>query len=134
VIPFKKAEFLVWFFAESGNNVVWRWFQSCKNPDMDWIAFQALLDIYKAGGYNSIRYSTIDLGDGFYGLKVQRRGEAVCCPIFTLGPTDSENEITFLVGARWDEVKKRIRPYGAVGMAEENLELLRDDRTRRLRG
>jgi hypothetical protein len=56
------------------------------------------------------------------------------CPIFRLGPFDEETEITFLAGARWDEKKNGVRPFSAIGEAEENLELLVEDRTRRRRG
>jgi len=124
----------VYFFLDEGVNVVRRWFWQQENPEIEWAAFQALLDIYESGGPRSIAASTVDFEGGFFGLKVARRGGILPCPIFTLGPLDEETEITFLVGARWDDAKKRVRPYGSVGTAEEALELLQANPTRRRRG
>lgn len=129
-----RPEYIVYFFTDGGVNVVRKWFWDQENPDVEWAAFQALLDIYESGGPKSIAASTVDFESGFYGLKVVRRGGALPCPIFTLGPFDEETEITFLAGARWDDVKKRVRPFGSVGTAEENLEVLRENPSRRRRG
>ena len=134
VIQFRKAGYAVYFFLEEGVSIVRKWFWDQENPDVEWSAFQMLLDIYESGGPESIAASTVDFGNGFYGLKVPRRGGVLPCPIFTLGPFDRETKITFLVGARWDDVKKRVRPYGSVGTAEENLEVLRENPGRRRRG
>lgn len=134
VIPFKKAEYVVYFFVEEGVSVVETWFRSQENPDVERAAFWALLDIYQGGGPESIRASTLDLGSGFLGLKVVRRGGILPCPIFVLGPFDEKTEITFLAGARWDDTKKRVRPFSAVGTAEENLEALWENSGRRRRG
>ena len=134
VIQFGKRGYAVYFFVEEGVNVVREWFWNQENPDVEWAAFQALLDIYESGGVESIAASTMDLGLGFYGLKVVRRGGVLPCPIFSLGPFDEGTEITFLVGARWDDTRKRVRPFGAVGAAEENLEVLRANPKRRSRG
>lgn len=134
VIPFRKAEYGVYFFLEEGLNVVRKWFWDQENPDVEWAGFQMLLDIYESGGLKSIAASTVHFGNDFYGLKVVRRGGVLPCPIFTLGPFDEETEITFLVGARWDDAKKRVRPFGSVGTAEENLEVLRENPARRRRG
>jgi hypothetical protein len=134
VIQFPKAKYSVYFFMEEGVNVVHRWFWTQDDPEVNWAAFRMLLDIYESGGPDSIAASTVDLGDGFCGLKVIRRGGILPCPIFRLGPFDEETEITFLLGARWDDARKRIRPFGAVGTAEENLEVLLENRGRRRRG
>jgi hypothetical protein len=129
-----RPRYAAHFFLEEGVNVVRKWFWAQDNPEVEWAAFESLLDIYESGGPRSIAASTVDLGGGFYGLKVMRRGGVLPCPIFTQGPFDLETEITFLVGARWDDVKKRVRPFGSVGMAEENLEVLLRDMARRRRG
>jgi hypothetical protein len=134
VITFRKAEHAVYFFFIGNVNVVRKWFNDEQIGDVEWPAFQALLDIYESGGPRSIQACTIDLGNGFLGLKVMRRGGVLPCPIFRLGPFDEEMEITFLAGARWDEQKKRVRPFSAIGEAEENLELLLEDPRRRRRG
>jgi hypothetical protein len=134
VIRLKRPEFCVYFFWYAGRSPVAEWFRSRENPESDWAGFQMLVDIYKGGGFLAVRYSTEDLGNGFYGLKVAGRGELIPCPIFTRGPFDTETEITFLVGAGWDERKKRVRPYGAVGTAEENLEVLLESQKWRRRG
>ncbi len=135
VIPFRReAKYVVHFFLEDGQNVVRKWFSKEEIAEVEWVAFRALLDIYESGGVASIQASIIDLGDGFFALKCVRRGGVLPCPIFRLGPFDEEMEITFLAGARWDEQKKRIRPFSAVGEAEENLELLLEDPRRRRRG
>jgi hypothetical protein len=134
VIPFKRAGYTAYFFTEGGVNVVRKWFWDQENPDVEWAAFQMMLDIYESGGIESIAASTVDFENGFYGLKVVRRGGVLPCPILTLGPFDEATEITFLVGARWDDVKKRVRPYGSIGTAEENLEVLRENPGRRRRG
>ena len=134
VIPFRrKAEYGVYFFLEGGANVVDKWFDDEQIDEVEWAAFQALLDIYESGGPRSVQSCTIDLENGFSGLKIMRRGGVLPCPIFRLGPFDEEMEITFLAGARWDEQKQRVRPFSAIGQAEENLELLLDDRSRRRR-
>jgi hypothetical protein len=131
---FRKAGYSVYFFATEGFHIVRRWFDDEGVADVEWAAFQALLDIYESGGLRSIQASTIDLGSGLWGLLVMRRGGSLPCPIFRLGPFDEEMEITFLAGARWDPQKKRVRPFGAIGEAEENLELLLQDPRRRRRG
>jgi hypothetical protein len=78
--------------------------------------------------------AVIDLHDGFYGLRSVRKGGILPCPIFRLGPFDAQTEITFLAPARWDSRLKRVRPFSAVGSAEENLEVLLADHSRRRRG
>jgi hypothetical protein len=134
VIAFKRPEFSVWFFHNQGINIVRQWFDDEQISDNAWIAFGALLTIYKSGGIRAIQACVVDLGNGFLGLKVAQRSGAVPCPVFRIGPFDEKTEITFLVGARWDEKKNRVRPFSAVGEAEENLELLLEDKTRRRRG
>jgi hypothetical protein len=134
VIQFRRSEYAVYFFMEKGVSVVPDWFWNHENAEVEFAAFQALLDIYESGGLKSIAASTVIFENGFYGLKVVRRGGILPCPIFALGPFDEKTEITFLAGARWDEAKKRVRPFGAVGTAEENLEVLRENPARRRRG
>jgi hypothetical protein len=134
VITLSESSNSVYFFVEEGQNVIREWFFGQPNPEVEWAALQALLDIYESGGLRSIAASTIDFGDGFFGLKVVRRGGILPCPIFIRGPFDEETEITFLAGARWDEAKRRVRPFGAIGEAEENLEVLLESPGRRRRG
>lgn len=134
VIPFRRSEFDVYFFYDKGVNVVRKWFSDAEIPEVAWIAFCSTLDIYEACGLAAIRSCIVDLENGFWGLKISQRGGPPPCPIFRAGPFDEKSEITFLAGGRWDENKKRVRPYSALGVAEENLELLLEDRTRRRRG
>lgn len=135
VIQFKReTKYVVYFFTEGGRNIVRKWFSDEEIDDVEWAAFEALLDIYESGGIPSIRASIIDLENGFFALKVLRREGVLPCPIFRLGPFDEEMEITFLAGARWDQRKNRVRPFGAVGDAEENLETLLENPDRRRRG
>jgi hypothetical protein len=133
VIPFRRSAFSVYSFVEGGMDVVRAWFSAEANWEVEWPAFCMFLDIYEAGGFASIAYSTEDLGDGFFGLKIPRRGGTPACPIFVKGPFDEATEITFLLGARWDERQKIVRPYGSVGTARENLEVLLGSPTRRRR-
>lgn len=134
VIPFKRSGYSVYFFVKEGANVVRKWFDDEQIAEVEWAAFQALLDIYESGGPASIQASTIDLENGFFALLSVRRGGVLPCPIFRLGPFDEQTEITFLAGARWDEKKKRVRPFSAIGEAEENLEVLLETPSRRRRG
>jgi hypothetical protein len=134
VIVLKKPVFGVYFFYDHGVNVVRRWFFDERIPEVAWIAFDALMMIYESGGIGAIQACVADLGNGFLGLKVAQRVGVLPCPIFRRGPFDEETEITFLAGARWDEKNNRVRPFSAIGEAEENLELLLEDRTRRRRG
>jgi len=134
VILFKKPEYGVYFFFNNGVHIVRKWFDDKDIGIVGWAALEARLNIYESCGFRSIRSCAIDLGDGFFGLQIGLRGVILPCPIFRLGPFDEEMEITFLAGASWDEKKKRVRPFGAVGEAEENLELLLEDRNRRRRG
>jgi hypothetical protein len=129
-----RTEYSVYFFLDGGINIVRQWFASLDNADVEWPAFDGLLEIYKAGGLPSIQRAVIDLHDGFYGLLSVRRGGVLPCPIFRLGPFDAQTEITFLAAATWDSRLKRVRPFSAVGSAEENLEVLLADRSRRRRG
>jgi len=134
VISFKKAEYSVYFFTKDGANVIRKWFSDEQIAEVEWAALQALLDIYESGGLTSIQACTIDLGGGFLALLSGRRGGILPCPIFCRGPFDEQTEITFLAAARWDKTKKRVRPFGAVGEAEENLEVLLENPSRRRRG
>jgi hypothetical protein len=134
VIQFKRPEYAAYSFIENdGRTVLQRLFDERGVPDVFWGAVYGLLDIYEGGGLLSIRESLVDLERGFYGLLVPRKGYSPLCPIFRSGPLDEETEITFLAGAQWDDRQKRVRPYGAVGTAEENLEILLDRPYRRRR-
>jgi hypothetical protein len=139
VIPFRRSEtpYSVYsFIGDDGNTVLEQWFDDNEIPDVVWGSIYAFWDIYKSGGLLSIRASMIDLGDGFFGLMCSRKGSILACPIFCSGPFDEETEITIMTGAQWDDRKKRVRPYSAVGTAEENLEVLlqKPHRRRRERG
>ena len=135
VIVLKKPEYAVYSFIEDdGRTVVEKWFDDNHVPDIVWSDIYALWDFYKSFGPHSIRASVIDFGDGFYGLKIPRKGNPPACLIFRFGPLDEETEITFLAAAIWDEKLKRVRPFGALGTAEENLEILLKHRHRRRRG
>ena len=135
VIEFKRAEYAVYLYIEDdGRTVLERWFEDNEIPEVIWGGIYALWDIYEAGGPLSKQASVIDLGNGFYGLLVPRKGGVSACPIFRFGPFDEETEITFLAGAKWDDNAKRVRPYSAVGTAEENLEVLLERTNRRRRG
>lgn len=131
VIQLKRPKYGIYFFFDGGVNVVGRWFEQI--PEVAWSAFWGILDIYEVGGFGTIQACAVDLGDGFWGLKIPQQTGVIPCPIFRLGPFDEETEITFLTGARWDEKQNCVRPYSAVGEALENLELLLQDRTRRRR-
>ena len=135
VIEFKKAKYGIYSYVEDdGRTVLERWFDGNEIPQVVWASIYALWDIYESGGPLSIRASVIDLGGGFYGLMSSRKGGVSPCPIFCFGPFDKETEITFLAGAQWDDRKKRVRPFSAVGVAEENLEVLLQRPHRRRRG
>jgi hypothetical protein len=135
VIQFKRrAGYAVYSFIENdGRTVLERWFEESEVPEFVWAAFYGLWTIYEAGGPLSIQGSVIDVGNGFFGLVIPLRGTVTPCPIFRFGPFDEETEITFLSGAQWDDKRKRVRPFSAVGIAEENLELLLERRHRRRR-
>ncbi len=137
VIPFARTgrAYSVYVFVEdSGRTALEQWFDDNEVPAIIWAGIFALWDIYENCGPFSIRASTMDLGSGFYGVLVPRKGSVSACPIFRFGPFDEETEITFLAGAKWDDSAKRVRPYSAVGTAEENLEVLLERPHRRRRG
>ncbi len=135
VIPFRRLGNAVYSFIEDdGRTVLEKWFDDNEVPEVVWGAIYALWDIYESGGILSIRASVIELENEFYGLMIPRKGDGSACLIFRYGPFDEETEITFLAGARWDDKLKRVRPFSAVGSAEENLEILRQKPSRRRRG
>jgi hypothetical protein len=130
-----RSEYSVYSFTETdGRTVIEKWFDDNDIPELLWYDLFTRWDFFKNYGHNSIRSSVVDLGGGFYGLMVPRKGGPSACPIFCYGPFDKETEITFLAGARWDEKLKRVRPFSAIGTAEENLEILLEHRHRRRRG
>lgn len=133
VIPFRRAEFSVYSFVEGdGRTIVERWFDENGLQATVWSEVYALWDFYRSYGPDSIRSSIFDLEEGFHGLSVPR--SSGFCPVFKFGPFDELTEITFLAGARWDDRKKQLRPYSALGTAKENLEVLLADQRRRRRG
>jgi len=135
VIEFKKPEYSVYSFVEdNGRTVIENWFDYNEIPNIVWSNIYALWDFYRSFGPVSIQASMIDLENEFYGLMIPRKGSAPACPIFRFGPFDEQTEITFLAGARWDEKAKRVRPFSAIGTAEENLEILLKQPHRRRRG
>jgi hypothetical protein len=112
---------VVFFLDDQHRNVVRQWMIEQDAPDADFVALQALIEICEACGLHAIAHCTSDLGNGFYALKVQRKGGIFPSPVFCQGPFNS-TEITFLAGARMEG--KKIEPRYAVGIAEENLEKL----------
>ncbi len=135
VIEFRRPQYSIYSYVEeNGRTVLERWFDEKEIPQSVWGAIWALWDIYESGGPLSIQASVIGLEDGLYGLMIPRKGAASACLIFCFGPVDEETEITFLAGAQWDDRRRRVRPFSAIGIAEENLEILLDKPSRRRRG
>ena len=133
VILFKKPEFSDYSFVDdSGRTVIERWFDENGLQASVWSEVYVLWDFYKSYGPDSIRASIFELADGFHCLSVPR--SSGFCPIFKFGPFDGRTEITFLAGAKWDDRKKLVRPYSAIGTAQENLEVLLANPKRRRRG
>jgi hypothetical protein len=121
------------FLDEQRTNVVRKWLDEQGVSDPDRSALQALIDICEYSGPEALSSCTLDLENGYYALlSKHHKGGIELGPVFCHGPF-GENEITLLAGARWDSKSKRLRPFSAVGIAEENLEILREDRTRRRR-
>ncbi len=119
----------VFFYTDdSGQNVVKRWLYENEASEADYAALQALIDICKMNGPRGLASCAIDLGNDFYALYCQRKGGIQASPVFCYGPS-SPTEITFLVGAKM--VGKQIIPKYAAGIAEENLEKLSNDPTRK---
>lgn len=113
---------------DTGQNVVRRWLSENGASDADYVELQCLLDICKLSGPRGLRSCTLDLGDGFYSLQCKRKQGLNASPVFCFGPF-SDSEITFLAGARM--IGKRIVPKYVAGIAEENLEKLRNDPSRK---
>ena len=132
VIQFRKPLFSVYSYLEDdGSTVVGRWLVANDMRPEVWSEVYALWDFCENFGPDSIRSAMIELQNGFWGLLIPRSGNM--CPVFCFGPFDDQTEITFLAGARWDDKKKRLRPYSAIGTAEENLEVLLEYPNRRKR-
>jgi hypothetical protein len=129
VIPFPSWR--VWFYEDDQKyNVIHRWLDEHGASELDRIAFQMLLDLCQYSGPDALAYCTDNLGDGFHGLTSKRKGGLEFCAVFHRG-TFTESEITFLAAAQW--VKKTLKPRYVKGMAEENLEALRQAPGRRRR-
>lgn len=133
VIPFRRPKFYAFCFYEGGTNVIQEWFFRCGLEETAWPAFNSILDIYETGGVDAIRAGCVELERGFWGLKIAQASGMMPCVIFKLGPFDEETEITFLAVGTWEKSRKRVRPFTTVGQAEENLEKLLSDKTRRRR-
>jgi hypothetical protein len=105
-----------------GENVIRRWLDEQDIPGPDRNALQSVIDICEYSGPEAVRSCTLDLGEGFYGLLSRRKGGPELSPVFCHGPV-GDSDITFLAGALL--VGKKLKPKYAVGIAEENLEMLR---------
>ena len=119
---------IFFFLDDSGQNVVRRWLYENQATEADYVELQALIDICKLSGPRGLASCTVDLGDGLYALCCMRKGGTQASPVFCYGPT-SPTEITFLAGARMDG--KQIVPRYASGVAQENLEKLNNDDSRK---
>jgi hypothetical protein len=118
----------VWFYQESGINVIERWLREIRATESDRSQLRAFLALYEFSGERAIASAADDIGDGLHILVSSRRGGPTLAPIFHYGPF-SDLEITFLEGAVLDD--KTLRPYSAKGTALERLERLREDPRRR---
>lgn len=118
------------FVDNHGRNLLRQWLYELEASDADRHGLQALLDICEYSGPDALSNCTWDLEQGFYALKSKRKGGMELSPIFIWGPF-SGSEITFLAGAHI--VGKSLKPKYAVGIAEENLEVLEKEPNRRRR-
>jgi hypothetical protein len=129
VIPF--PQWRIFFFVDNhGRNVIRHWLNELEASDADRWTFQALLDICEFSGPEALSSCTWDLGNGFYSLTSKHKGGLELSPVFVNGPF-GDSEITFLAGARI--VGKALKPAYAVGVAQENLDILREQPYRRRR-
>ena len=127
VIPFK--EWRVWFYVDQNDrNVIREWLNEIGASGPDREALQALIDICEFSGFPALSHCTLDLGDNFYVFKSRHGGGLHLSPVCYRGPF-SDTEITFLAGATIE--RKKLRPRYAKGIAEENLETLKQVRRRR---
>lgn len=129
VIPFK--EWRVWAFMERGSSVIINWLDSVGADYSDRIALQSLIAICELSGPEALRYCREDLGNGFYAIISKRKGGLHLAVVYCHGPF-SDTEITLLAGALIE--KKGMKPRYVVGIAEENLESLRNGSGRRCYG
>jgi hypothetical protein len=129
VISFKAWR--VWFYVdENGRNVIRTWLENIGASPSDRAALQALIDICEFSGPDALSYCTLELGNGFYAFKSKHEGGMQLSPVYCRGPF-SPTEITFLTGATLE--RKKLKPRYAAGIAEENLEVLRQEPGRRHR-
>ena len=110
------------YVNEQGQNVIRLWLDQMSILRPDRSALQSVIDICEYSGPDAVRSSILDLGEGFYALLSGRKGGPELSPVFCHGPV-GDQDITFLTGALF--VGKRLKPKYAVGIAEENLEILR---------
>jgi hypothetical protein len=118
-----RSKWRAYSYLEGGQNVVRQWIEAEDIPVAELATLVNLIDLYEANGPVAIDQYTKDLGDGFYGLVVLRKGGTNPVLIFCEGPIDKEFEITFLAGGFWRG--KTVRPYHAIGYAKEHFETLR---------
>jgi hypothetical protein len=118
------------FLDDQGRNIIRQWLDELEASDADRHSLQALLDICEYSGPEALSNATLDLADGFYALKSKHKGGMELSPVFIRGPF-SDSEITFLAGAQI--VGKTLKPRYAAGIAQENLEILQKQPSRRRR-
>lgn len=126
--PYKPI-YRAYFYLEAGQNVIQEWMNEEAIPYPDQLVLQNLIDIYEAAGLGAISTYVVDVGEGLCGLLAKRRDGVYPCPLFCCGPFDDEGEITFLAGAF--RPHKMLRPRYAPGLAQDRLEILLKDPTRR---
>jgi len=129
VIPF--PQWRIFFYVDDrGQNIIRHWLNELEATDADRWTFQALLDICEYSGPDALSSCTRELGDGFYALTSKHKGGIELSPVFVRGPF-GDSEITFLAGARI--VNKALKPAYAAGVAQEHLDILREQPYRRRR-
>jgi hypothetical protein len=121
---------IFFYVDEHARNIVRHWLYEQNASDADRHALQALLDIFDYSGPDALSSCTLDLSDGFYALKSKHKGGMELSPVFIRGPFIG-SEITFLAGAQVEG--KVLRPRYAVGVAQEDLEVLEKEPKRRKR-
>jgi hypothetical protein len=122
VIYFPKWRVRFFYVEEKKRNVIRLWLDELDASISDRYALQSLIDICECSGPEALRAATIELGNGLFALLSKRKGGPELSPIFCHGPI-GESEITFLAGAVL--IEDELRPKYAVGVAEENLAVLK---------
>ena len=116
------------YLDDSRQNVVKRWLRENGASEADYAELQGLIDICTLSGPRGLASCIRELGGGFHALQCKRKGGIQASPVFCYGPS-SPTEITFLAGARM--VGKQIVPKYVAGIAEENLEKLHNEPSRK---